>query len=35
MVNGCQTSHVLFNNRESISEDITIPIKLIVCQKMI
>ncbi len=30
IVNGCQTSHVLFNNRQSISADVTIPIKLII-----
>ena len=29
IVNGCQTSHVLFNNRESISEELQVPIKLI------
>ncbi len=31
IVNGCQTSHVLFNNR-SLIEDIHIPVKLIVSQ---
>jgi hypothetical protein len=30
IVNGCQTSHVLFNNRSNIPDDIHIPIKLIV-----
>lgn len=30
IVNGCQTSHVLFNNRSDITENIYIPIKLIV-----
>jgi AIPR protein len=30
IVNGCQTSHVLFNNRSDIKENIYIPIKLIV-----
>jgi hypothetical protein len=30
IVNGCQTSHVVFNNRSAISEDVYIPIKLIV-----
>ncbi len=29
IVNGCQTSHVLFNNKDSISEGLQIPIKLI------
>ncbi|RKI38470.1 AIPR protein [bacterium D16-51] len=29
IVNGCQTSHVLFNNRESIKDGLQIPIKLI------
>jgi hypothetical protein len=30
IVNGCQTSHVLFNNRADITENIYIPVKLIV-----
>ncbi|MBW4647321.1 MAG: AIPR family protein [Kastovskya adunca ATA6-11-RM4] len=30
IVNGCQTSHVLFNNRATISDNVYIPIKLIV-----
>lgn len=30
IVNGCQTSHVLFNNRDVMSDNIHIPIKLIV-----
>ncbi len=30
IVNGCQTSHVLFNNQTRISDNIYIPIKLIV-----
>ena len=30
VVNGCQTSHVLFNNRSIITNSIQIPIKLIV-----
>lgn len=30
IVNGCQTSHVLFNNRESLSKPVHIPVKLIV-----
>jgi hypothetical protein len=30
IVNGCQTSHVLFNNRTAISDHIHIPVKLIV-----
>lgn len=29
IVNGCQTSHVLFNNKESITDGLQIPIKLI------
>lgn len=29
IVNGCQTSHVLFNNRESITDGLQIPIKII------
>ena len=29
IVNGCQTSHVLFNNRNAITEGLQIPIKLI------
>lgn len=29
IVNGCQTSHVLFNNRDSIKDGLQIPIKLI------
>lgn len=30
IVNGCQTSHVLFNNRATTSDNVYIPIKLIV-----
>jgi hypothetical protein len=30
VVNGCQTSHVLFNNKDNLSNNIFIPIKLIV-----
>lgn len=30
IVNGCQTSHVLFNNREVLGDRVQIPIKLIV-----
>lgn len=30
IVNGCQTSHVLYNNRHLVTENIYIPIKLIV-----
>jgi cold shock CspA family protein len=30
IVNGCQTSHILFRNRKSISDESMIPIKLIV-----
>jgi len=30
IVNGCQTSHVLFSNRATISDNVHIPIKLIV-----
>jgi hypothetical protein len=29
VVNGCQTSHVLFNNRETLTEDMYITVKLI------
>ena len=29
IVNGCQTSHVLFNNKDVITEDLQIPIKII------
>lgn len=29
IVNGCQTSHVLYNNRESLPEDMQIPFKVI------
>ena len=29
IVNGCQTSHVLFNNREAITSGLQVPIKLI------
>lgn len=32
IVNGCQTSHVLFNNREALEKPVHIPIKLIVSQ---
>ncbi|PIP38281.1 MAG: AIPR protein [Desulfobacterales bacterium CG23_combo_of_CG06-09_8_20_14_all_51_8] len=30
VVNGCQTSHVLFNNREILGDNVFIPIKLII-----
>ena len=30
IVNGCQTSHVLFNNRDKLTKQIWVPIKLIV-----
>jgi hypothetical protein len=30
IVNGCQTSHVLFNNRDSLTKPVHIPVKLIV-----
>lgn len=30
VVNGCQTSHVLFNNRDRVTESVLLPIKLIV-----
>jgi len=30
IVNGCQTSHVLYNNREHVDESVLLPIKLIV-----
>lgn len=30
IVNGCQTSHVLFNNRDALEKPVQIPIKLIV-----
>ena len=29
IVNGCQTSHVLFDQRESLDDSVTIPIRLI------
>ena len=29
IVNGCQTSHVLFNNKDSITDELQIPIKII------
>ncbi len=29
IVNGCQTSHVIFENRASLSDDLNVPIKLI------
>ncbi|HMN12010.1 MAG: AIPR family protein [Thiobacillus sp.] len=32
IVNGCQTSHVLFNNRAALEKPVHIPIKLIVSQ---
>jgi len=32
IVNGCQTSHVLFNNSANLTEPVQIPIKLIVSQ---
>jgi hypothetical protein len=30
VVNGCQTSHVLFNNRERVNDSVLLPVKLIV-----
>lgn len=30
IVNGCQTSHVLFNNKDNLDESVQIPVKLIV-----
>lgn len=30
VVNGCQTSHVLFNNKDKIGDDIFLPIKIII-----
>lgn len=30
VVNGCQTSHVLFNNQENLHDDAAIPVKLVV-----
>ncbi|MEQ9106093.1 MAG: AIPR family protein [Limnobacter sp.] len=30
IVNGCQTSHVLFNNKEAITKPVQIPVKLII-----
>ncbi|MBI1294166.1 AIPR protein [bacterium] len=32
IVNGCQTSHVLFNNKELLSSKLQVPVKLIVSQ---
>jgi len=32
IVNGCQTSHVLYNNKDDIGSDVHIPVKLIVSQ---
>ncbi|MDF1789808.1 MAG: AIPR family protein [Verrucomicrobiales bacterium] len=32
IVNGCQTSHVIYNNRDRIDRDVYLPIKLIVSQ---
>ncbi|MDZ7712249.1 MAG: AIPR family protein [Rhodovibrio sp.] len=32
IVNGCQTSHVIFNNRSTISGNFFVPIKLIVTE---
>lgn len=32
IVNGCQTSHVIFNNREHLDDDVHLPVKLIVSQ---
>lgn len=32
IVNGCQTSHVLFYNRNQITDDVYLPVKLIVTQ---
>ncbi|MBC2242497.1 AIPR family protein [Listeria booriae] len=29
IVNGCQTSHVIFNNKEELNKDICIPVKII------
>lgn len=33
IVNGCQTSHVLYNNRDRITESVLLPVKLIVKPK--
>ena len=30
IVNGCQTSHVIYNNREFLNLDVSLPIKIIV-----
>ncbi|MEK3790387.1 AIPR family protein [Paenibacillus sp. FSL R7-0204] len=30
IVNGCQTSHVIYNNRDIVNKDISLPIKIIV-----
>lgn len=32
IVNGCQTSHVIFNNQDRIDDDVHLPVKLIVSQ---
>lgn len=32
IVNGCQTSHVIYNNQESIDQGVHLPVKLIVSQ---
>jgi AIPR protein len=32
IVNGCQTSHVLYNNLKTLNSDVNIPVKLIVSQ---
>jgi hypothetical protein len=32
IVNGCQTSHVLYNNRDKLIDDIVVPIKIIVTE---
>jgi hypothetical protein len=29
VVNGCQTSHVLFNNRDQVTEDVYLPLKIV------
>ena len=34
IVNGCQTSHVIYNNRDTVNQDVSLPIKIIVQQMM-
>lgn len=33
IVNGCQTSHVIFNHRESLSDAVVVPVKIIVTEQ--